>query len=67
LDKEKSKHVSLAQQKRFGLAFGHRLLRVVKGTTKQKTSQIRVSISSQPPICSPSFGFIGGVGKKVNN
>jgi hypothetical protein len=63
LDEEKSKHASLAQQKRFELAIGHRLLRVVKGTTKQKISQRRVS--SQPPICSPSFGFIGGVGKKV--
>jgi len=67
LDNEKSKHASLAQQKRFGLAFGHRLLRAVKGTTKQKTSQRRVSITGQSPICSPSFGFIGGVEKKVNN
>jgi len=34
MDEEKSKHVILAQENSFGLAFFHKILRLVKGTTK---------------------------------
>jgi hypothetical protein len=42
LDKEKSKHASLAQQNDFGPQFLHSLLRLVKGTAKPNTCQRRV-------------------------
>jgi hypothetical protein len=39
LDKEKSKHASLARQNGFGPVFLHSLLRLVKGTAKPNTCQ----------------------------
>jgi hypothetical protein len=37
LDEKKSKHVDLAQQNDFGIAFLHKMLKLVKGTTKPNT------------------------------
>jgi hypothetical protein len=61
-------------------AFLHSFLRLVKGTAKPTTCHINMmqlllpivsdwpirwfSISSLPPIYSPSFSFMGGVAKK---
>jgi hypothetical protein len=72
LDEDKSKRANLAKQNAFGPALFHCLLRLVKGTAtslapaKDESNKYDLTaapsfwwftISTLPPICSPTFSF----------